>query len=157
MLTSFSILANNRLLLHQNCANQGWFLQHSGCGWGWHTTFPLQPQTSASLPHPSSPPLNHCPSPIQKKTSTFLLLQLPATSKRPFENPRSLQVGVRAQSFQSCLTLRAPRDCNPPGSSVHGILLARMLEEVPFPSPGHLPDLWMSLALAGGFFSTSAT
>ena len=29
---------------------------------------------------------------------------------------------------QSCLTLCNPVDCNPPGSSVHGILQARILE-----------------------------
>ena len=31
---------------------------------------------------------------------------------------------------QSCLTLRDPMDCSPPGSSVHGILQARILEWV---------------------------
>ena len=31
-------------------------------------------------------------------------------------------------------------DCSPPGSSVHGILQARILEWVAFPSPGELPD-----------------
>ena len=30
--------------------------------------------------------------------------------------------------FRSCLTLRHPMDCGPPGSSVHGILQARILE-----------------------------
>ena len=29
---------------------------------------------------------------------------------------------------ESCPTLCDPRDCSPPGSSVHGILQARMLE-----------------------------
>ena len=29
---------------------------------------------------------------------------------------------------QSCLTLRHPMDCSPPGSSVHGIFQARVLE-----------------------------
>ena len=29
---------------------------------------------------------------------------------------------------QSCPTLRDPRDCSPPGSSVHGIFQARELE-----------------------------
>ena len=33
-----------------------------------------------------------------------------------------------------------PMDCSPPGSSVHGISQARMLEWVPSPSPGDLPD-----------------
>ena len=41
------------------------------------------------------------------------------------------------------------------GSSVRGILQARILECVPFPSPGDLPDPGIepvSLALVGGFF-----
>ena len=37
---------------------------------------------------------------------------------------------------QSCPTLCDPRYCSPPGSSVCGILQARILEQVPFPSPG---------------------
>ena len=36
-------------------------------------------------------------------------------------------------SLQSCLTLCAPMDCSPPGSSVHGILQARILEWVTVP------------------------
>ena len=35
---------------------------------------------------------------------------------------------------QSCLTFCNPMDCNPPGSSVHGILQARILEWVAMPS-----------------------
>ena len=34
---------------------------------------------------------------------------------------------------QSCLNLCDPTDCSPPGSSVHGILQARILEWVAFP------------------------
>jgi len=37
--------------------------------------------------------------------------------------------------IQSCLTLDEPRDC-----TVHGILQARILEWVAFPSPGELPN-----------------
>ena len=33
-----------------------------------------------------------------------------------------------AKSLQSCLTLCNPMDCSPPGSSVHGIFQARILE-----------------------------
>ena len=56
-----------------------------------------------------------------------------------------------------------PMDCGPPGSSVHGILQARILEwfAMPFsrrPSrPMVDPTSLMSPALAGGFFTTSAT
>ena len=49
--------------------------------------------------------------------------------------------------FQSCLSLQ-PYDCSPPGSSVHGILQARILERaaVPssrgiFPTQGSIPFL----------------
>ena len=37
-------------------------------------------------------------------------------------------------------TLCDPMDCSPPASSVHGILQARILEWLPFPSPEGLPD-----------------
>ena len=39
-----------------------------------------------------------------------------------------------AKSIQSCLTLCDPVDCSLPGSSVHGILQARILEGVTMPS-----------------------
>ena len=39
-------------------------------------------------------------------------------------------VAVKALVVQSCPTLCDPMDCIPPGSSVHGILQARILEWV---------------------------
>ena len=39
-----------------------------------------------------------------------------------------LALCVHAKSLQSCPTLCNPMDCSPPGSSVHGILQARLLE-----------------------------
>ena len=50
-----------------------------------------------------------------------------------------------------------PMYCSSPGSSVHGILQARILEWVTFLSPGNLPDPRTELkahALVGEFFST---
>ena len=41
---------------------------------------------------------------------------------------------------QLCPTLCDSMDYSPPGSSVRGILQARILEWVPFPSPWDLPD-----------------
>ena len=41
---------------------------------------------------------------------------------------------------QSRLILCNHVDCGPPGSSVHGIFQARILEWVAIPSPGDLPD-----------------
>ena len=46
-----------------------------------------------------------------------------------------------AKSLQSCLTLCDPMDYNPPSSSVHGILQARILKWVAMPSSRDLPDL----------------
>ena len=42
-----------------------------------------------------------------------------------------------AKSLQPCPTLCDPIDGSPPGSTVPGILQARTLEWVPFPSPMH--------------------
>ena len=39
-----------------------------------------------------------------------------------------------AKSLQSCPILSDPLDCSPPGSSIHGIFRARVLEWVPLPS-----------------------
>ena len=43
-------------------------------------------------------------------------------------------VCVCVKTLQLCLTLREPMDCSPPGSSVHGILQARILEWAAIPS-----------------------
>ena len=40
----------------------------------------------------------------------------------------NLMVAAAAKSLQSCPTLSDPMDCSPPGSSVHGIFRARVLE-----------------------------
>ena len=40
----------------------------------------------------------------------------------------SLETAAAAKSLQSCLTLRRPMDCSLPGSSIHGIFQARVLE-----------------------------
>ena len=70
---------------------------------------------------------------------------------------------MRAKSLQSCPTLHSLH-CSPPGSSVHGILQARILEWVAvFPpsrdlsDPGVEPASLMSPALAGRFFTATAT
>ena len=42
-----------------------------------------------------------------------------------------------AKSLQSCPTLCNPIDSSPPGSLIPGILQARTLSGLPFPSPVH--------------------
>ena len=70
---------------------------------------------------------------------------------------------MHAKSLQSCLTLCDPVDCNPVGSSVHGILQARILEWVAMPSSRGTfltrikPASLRFPALAGRFFTTSTT
>ena len=39
-----------------------------------------------------------------------------------------MKVRSESEVAQTCLTLSDPMDCSPPGSSVHGILQARVLE-----------------------------
>ena len=48
-----------------------------------------------------------------------------------------LVIAAAARSIQSCLTLCDPIDSSPPGSPIPGILQARTLEWLPFPSPMH--------------------
>ena len=50
----------------------------------------------------------------------------------PYQSYKTMKVKVSV--IQSCLTLCDPTDCSPPGSSVHGILKARILEWVAIPS-----------------------
>ena len=69
---------------------------------------------------------------------------------------------MHAKLLQSCPALCDPMNYITPGSSVLGILQARILEWVACLPPGDLPDLGieptslMPPALAGGFFTTSA-
>ena len=82
-----------------------------------------------------------------------------------FEISREWQFGVckhgvcvRAQSLQLCLTLCDPMDCSPPGSSVHGIFQARILEWVAMPSFRGSSNLRIEPAcpsLVGGFFTAA--
>ena len=46
-----------------------------------------------------------------------------------------MKVKSESEVAQSCPTVSNPVDCLPPGSSIHGIFQARVLEGVPLPSP----------------------
>ena len=80
-------------------------------------------------------------------------------------NRKAFEVDVCmcAKWLQSCLTLWSPMDCNPADFSVNGILQARILEWVAMPSfrgssqPRDRTHIYLSSALAGGFFPTRAT
>ena len=66
--------------------------------------------------------------------------QQPTRLPRPWDSPgkntgvgchfllQCMKVKSESEVIQSCLTLRDPMDCSLPGSSVHGIFQARVLE-----------------------------
>ena len=68
-----------------------------------------------------------------------------------------------AKLLQLHLILCNPMGCSPPDSSVHRFSRQEYWSGLPYPSPGDFPDLgikptfFTSLALASGFFTTSAT
>ena len=60
---------------------------------------------------------------------------------------------------QSCLTPCDPMDCSPPGSTVHGILQARILEWVAKPSTraSFQPRNWTVISCVGGYIFCTHT
>ena len=63
-----------------------------------------------------------------------------AEHKKGSTTPASVVSLSCAQSLQSCPTLCNSMDCSPPGSSVHEILQARILEGVAIPSSRGSPN-----------------
>ena len=89
------------------------------------------------------------------------VLAFPVPRIKDGERPQDLILVCSV--IQSCPALCDPIDCSPPGSSIHRILQARMLDKCAISSPGDLPDPRikpMSLSsptLTGTFFTSSAT
>ena len=86
---------------------------------------------------------------------------LQCLNSRVFSDPLTLRVNCYTHCCclvsKLCLTFCDPMDCSLSGSSVHGISQTRILEWLPFPSPGDLsqPGIeHMSPSLAGRFFIT---
>ena len=63
---------------------------------------------------------------------------------------------VKALVTQSCLTLWDPMDCSPPGSAVHGVLEARILEglAISFSRGSSWPRDWTWVSCITGRFFT---
>ena len=73
---------------------------------------------------------------------------------------RKKKVKKESEVAQSCPTLCYPMDCSPPGSSVHGILQARILEwvAISFSKGSSRPrDQTQVSSIAGRRFNLSAT
>ena len=115
------------------------------------STHLLTPDSSPALPF--SPPRQQLLHFLLKCLSHFHPLLWP-----PILKPRA-HLSL-ACIDQSCPTLCNPMDCSPPGSSVHGIFQARILDGLPFHTPGDLLDPGMkpmspeSPVLRGGYFTT---
>ena len=96
---------------------------------------------------------------------TGLAVEVPATNVLAYYGviSGSCEVCMHAHLLQSCLTHCESMECSLPGFSVHRILQARIWSGLPcppqrdLPNPGIEPMSPMSLALAGSFFTTSAT
>ena len=81
------------------------------------------------------------------------------------ETTTTLLIGYESESVSHAVMSDSlqPMDCSPPGSSVHGILQARILEGLPFPPPRDLPHpgiepvFLMSPALEGRLLTTSTS
>ena len=56
------------------------------------------------------------------------LLRIPCTARRSNQSILKEKRKKESEVTQSCPTLCDPMDCSPPGSSVHGIIQARVLE-----------------------------
>ena len=68
-------------------------------------------------------------------------------SEKSFSKGRMIAC-MHAQLLQSCQTLSDPKECSLPGSSIHRILQARILEWVALSFSGDLPDLRIEPASA---------
>ena len=69
-------------------------------------------------------------------------------------------LNIDCEIAQSCLTLCDPMDCSPPGSSIHGIFQARILEwvAISFSRGSSWPRNWTQVShIAGRLFTIWAT
>ena len=87
--------------------------------------------------------------------STGSSTQYPVVTYMGKESEKEQRFFCEGLAIQSCLTLCDPMDCSPPGSSVHGILQARILEwiAIPFSRESSQPtDQTWVFGTAGNFF-----
>ena len=60
--------------------------------------------------------------------SGYCYLDVIRTTKKHCSHKSQISTAAAAKSLQSCPTLSNPMDCRLPGSSIHGIFQARLLE-----------------------------
>ena len=69
-----------------------------------------------------------------------------------------MKVRSESEVAQSCLTLSDPMDCSPPGSSIHGIFQARVLEwgAIAFSDANTIPFYIRDLSIHPGTYFSQA-
>ena len=98
--------------------------------------------------------------PLEEGMSTERVTESETTERLSTAQYLLYVVCMHASLLQSCLTLYDPMDCSPPGSSVHGILHARILEWVAilFSRGSSRPRDWTWVfCIAGRFFTIWTT
>ena len=121
---------------------------------------PWRLSTHGWIYDPSIPRFYHLSLISQIKTHAFLSWALLVFTLVGWTLLRwTISTYIHAKLLRLCLTLCDPMDCSPSGPSVHGILQARILGWVAmsFSRGSSWPTSLTSHALAGGFFTTSAT
>ena len=121
---------------------------------GW-SRLPLSPQKDQPCPHHDLEFL--ASRTVRKQIPVF---KLPGLWYFVRTAPASEYSHLTSYNLQPCPTLCDPMDCSPPGSSVHGILQARILEGVaiPFSRESFQPwDQTWFFHTAGRFFTDWAT
>jgi len=140
----------------------------SGQGWEWSPDTAQgparRPQTAGTSAGSRAQAQPRAPLPAPRASVPRAPLPAPRTSvpRAPLAAPRTSVSSVsfflrRVLLMLSCVRLGDPVDSSPPGSSVRGIFQARALQQLPFPSPGHLADLGMesgSPAFGSSAFTT---
>ena len=66
-----------------------------------------------------------------------------------------MKVKSESEVAQLCPTLHDPMDCSLPGSSIHGIFQARVLEWGAIAFSSRILDVWISLKADGGWITES--
>ena len=126
-----------------------WIFPSTRRGGGWAAHSHPNPYGAATGPLPRSQPAGP---------------GVDRTQGQGTQGSRGLEKGRGHMHAQSCPTLWDPTDCSPLGSSVCGVLQARILEWVAISSSrgssrprGRTQISYVFPALTGGFFTTSTT
>ena len=84
---------------------------------------------------------------IVQQAHIYMFIKITLNPTHEKEND-TYSIPMHAESLQSCPTLCDPMDCSPPGSSVHGILQASILEWIAILYSRGSPEPGIEISLA---------